>query len=80
MSSLAPPEAQLHIMPIDSIYSSDSTDNVNRVKELLDSVTAASPYAVLTEGFSFIFSFIRKCKIKESPLFSLNSLLILQIT
>ncbi|KAF5750219.1 cytoplasmic tRNA 2-thiolation protein 2 [Tripterygium wilfordii] len=39
VSNLAPPTKELHIVPIENVYASDSVDKRNRLKELLDSVT-----------------------------------------
>lgn len=42
VSNLAPPTKQLHVIPIESIYSSDSTDGKSRLTKLLDAVNDAT--------------------------------------
>ncbi|KAL5717790.1 hypothetical protein ACHQM5_010755 [Ranunculus cassubicifolius] len=42
VSSLAPPTKKLHIVPIQSIFSSDSTDGRNKLDELLHTISDAT--------------------------------------
>ncbi|KAK9290849.1 hypothetical protein L1049_009027 [Liquidambar formosana] len=42
VSNLAPPKKELHVVPIENIYSSDSSDGRSRLKELLDAVSDAT--------------------------------------
>lgn len=39
VSDLAPPVKQFHVVPTESIFSSDSSDGINRLKELLNAVS-----------------------------------------
>ncbi|XP_015898174.3 cytoplasmic tRNA 2-thiolation protein 2 isoform X2 [Ziziphus jujuba] len=42
VSSLTPPTKELHVVPIESLYSSDSNDGSDRLKKLLDAVCDAT--------------------------------------
>lgn len=42
VSQLSPPTKELHIFPIESVYSEGSIDSKDRLKELLDRVTDAT--------------------------------------
>jgi len=42
VSNLAPPTKQLHVVPIENIYASDSSDGKDRLAKLLDAVNDAT--------------------------------------
>jgi cytoplasmic tRNA 2-thiolation protein 2 len=42
VSNLAPPTKQLHVVPIENIYASDSSDGKDRLTKLLDAVNDAT--------------------------------------
>ncbi|OVA18362.1 Thiouridylase [Macleaya cordata] len=54
VSSLAPPQKELHVMPIGNICSSDPKEGRNRVKELLDTVTDITGKEDLLQHFRML--------------------------